>query len=220
VVNKTVLCWSGGKDSTATGILAKINNIKIDEIVTVMPDPFSDELTFKERFSRFMGLPINVLDSPTFEDYFNRVKTKGKHIGSIYGWPFTVYKTCARIMKWEPMQKHFKGQNVVFFLGIATGENRKILEPNRSLLIEHGLTEQDAFSLCKQHGLLNPLYDRFSRLGCVRCPKQKISALKIIKEIEPKKYKWMLENDDRSPVKFKPNKTFREIDEALRRGER
>ena len=90
---KTVLCWSGGKDSTATGILAKIHNIKIDEIITVMPDPFKGELLLMDKFSKFMGLSVSLLEGPSFEDYFNRIKVRGKYVGTIYGWPFTAYKT-------------------------------------------------------------------------------------------------------------------------------
>jgi predicted PP-loop superfamily ATPase len=34
------LAWSRGKDSTATAILAEEHDLKLDKIVTVMPDPF------------------------------------------------------------------------------------------------------------------------------------------------------------------------------------
>jgi predicted PP-loop superfamily ATPase len=37
------LAWSRGKDSTATAILAKEHDLKLDKIVTVMPDPFKLE---------------------------------------------------------------------------------------------------------------------------------------------------------------------------------
>jgi len=37
---RTILAWSGGKDSTATAILARQHGITLDDIVTVMPDPF------------------------------------------------------------------------------------------------------------------------------------------------------------------------------------
>ena len=47
---KTILAWSGGKDSTATAILAKMHGIVMDEIVTVMPDPFKCEMEFLKRF--------------------------------------------------------------------------------------------------------------------------------------------------------------------------
>lgn len=86
----------------------------------------------------------SIIKGPTFEDYFFRKKVRGEYVGTIYGWPFTVYKACARIMKWEPMQKYCKGRDCSFLLGIAKGENRKVLAPNKSLLLKYGLTEDDA----------------------------------------------------------------------------
>ena len=206
-----ILCWSTGKDSTATAILAKEHGQQIDEIITVLPDPFKMELELLNAFESYMGMKVTIIPSPSFEDYFYRVKVRGKHVGTIYGWPFTAYKTCARILKWEPMQNYCKGRNCSFLLGIAKGENRKILEPNESLLIKYGYTEDDAKELCIKHNLLNPLYHHFKRLGCVRCPKQGKAALMKVKELEPEKYQWCIEHDHLSPVKFKPNVTFCEF---------
>jgi len=208
---KTILCWSTGKDSTATGILAKLNNIRVDEIITVLPDPFKEELNLLERFENFMGQKVTIIPGPSFEDYFFRLKSRGKYKGTIYGWPFTAYKTCARIMKWEPMQNYVKGTDCKFLLGIATNENRKILSPNESLLIIFGLTEIDARNLCLEYDLLNPLYNYFNRLGCVRCPKQGAKALMKVREIEPEKFEWMIKNDYLSPVTFKPGITFNDF---------
>ena len=208
---RRVLCWSTGKDSTATAILAKEYGERIDEIITVLPDPFRLDLELLDAFEAYMGMKVTIIPSPSFEDYFYRKKVRGKYIGTIYGWPFTAYKTCARILKWEPMQKYCKGIDCSFLLGIAKGENRKILEPNESLLIKYGLTEDDARELCVKHNLLNPLYAHFNRLGCVRCPKQGKKALKKVRELEPKKFQWCLDHDKESPVKFKPNKTFCEF---------
>lgn len=208
---ETILCWSGGKDSTATAILAKNKGLKIDEIITVMPDPFKCELDFLDRFEKFIGMKVSIVPSPTYEDYFFRKKVRGKYVGTIYGFPFTAYKTCARILKWEPMQRYVKGRECKFLLGIAKGENRNILSPNESLLLQYGLTEEDAKKLCIDYGLLNPLYNYFKRLGCVRCPKQSLKALMKVKELEPEKYQWCKDHDDISPVKFKPNKTFCEF---------
>lgn len=206
-----ILCWSTGKDSTATAILAKEYGERIDEIITVLPDPFKLELELLDAFETYMGMKVTIIPSPSFEDYFYRKKVRGKYVGTIYGWPFTAYKTCARILKWEPMQKYCKDRDCSFLLGIAKGENRKILEPNESLLIKYGLTEDDARELCVKHNLLNPLYKYFKRLGCVRCPKQGKEALKKVRELEPEKFQWCLDHDKESPVKFKPNKTFWEF---------
>jgi hypothetical protein len=176
-----------------------------------LPDPFKCELDLLEKFEKFMGMKVTIIPSPTYEDYFFRKKVRGKYAGTIYGFPFTAYKTCARILKWEPMQKYVKNRRCKFLLGIAKGEKRNILSPNESLLMQYGLTEEDARQLCVDYGLLNPLYDHFKRLGCVRCPKQGFKALMKVKELEPEKYQWCIDHDNMSPVKFKPGKTFCEF---------
>lgn len=211
---KTILCWSAGKDSTASGILAKLNGDHIDEIITVMPDPFKRELDLLKNFEQFMGMKVTIIDGPKFEDYFFKVKGKrAKYPGTIYGWPFTAYKTCARILKWQPMKQYIKGKDHKFIIGIAKGEARNILEPNESLLIKYGLTEEDAKNLCIKYNLLNPMYEHFKRLGCVRCPKQRLETLKKLKVLEPEKYQWILDNDHKSPVSFFPRqkRSLREL---------
>ena len=59
-MSSLVLAWSTGKDSTASGIIAKLKGIKIDRIVTVMPDPFKEELILKDKFEEFMGMKIDI----------------------------------------------------------------------------------------------------------------------------------------------------------------
>jgi len=206
---RTILAWSGGKDSTATAILARQHGITLDDIVTVMPDPFKCELDFLKRFEAWIGQSVTVIPGPSFEDYFWRKKVRGPHKGTIYGWPFTVYRACARVMKWEPMQRWAKAQGEhKFLLGIAKGEARNILAPNESLLLRFGLTEADARDLCERNGLLNPMYAHFKRGGCVRCPKQGREALRKVSELEPEKWAWMLRHDADSPVTFRPGKTL------------
>ena len=55
-----ILCWSAGKDSTAMAILAKLHKEKIDEIITVLPDPFKIELELLERFESFMDIRLRL----------------------------------------------------------------------------------------------------------------------------------------------------------------
>lgn len=65
-------------------------------------------------------------------------------------------------------------------IGIAFDEPerlKRIRKPNRSLIAENGLTEKDCFTLCRENGLLSPLYDipGLNRGGC-------FSVLMLIKE--------------------------------------
>ena len=79
------------------------------------------------------------------------------------------------------------------------------------------MQQKDCYSLCYSRGLLNPLYNYFPRIGCVRCPKQRLQSLLLIKLLEPEKYEWCLRNDNLSPVKFKPNMTFNQCDLKIRK---
>lgn len=213
------LAWSGGKDSTASLILAKLHGMPLDEIVTCMPDPFHLELEFKARVEAWSGMDIRVLEGPTFEDYFFITKQRGKYKGTIYGWPFTVFKTCARIMKWEPMDDYALEAKTAFIIGIAADEKERIdkLEyPNRSYLAEMDYSQKMARQLCEEYGLLNPLYQWFARLGCVRCPKQNKIALRRVRDLEPEKWQWCLDHDHLSPVTFAASgKTFRQIAKTI-----
>jgi 3'-phosphoadenosine 5'-phosphosulfate sulfotransferase (PAPS reductase)/FAD synthetase len=212
-----IIAFSGGKDSTATIILAKKHGLPMDEIVTVMPDPFKRHEEFISRVGEFAGLPVKVLEGPSFEDYFFTKKTKrSKHPGTFYGWPMAAYKTCSRVMKWDVMRAYIDSQeDTAFILGIAADEQTRLdalIAPNRSYLQEFGVTEKQATKLCKEYGLLNPLYKYFSRLGCVRCPKQTINALRKVRELEPEKWRWCKENDHLSPVSFRSDgRTFADI---------
>lgn len=207
---KTVLACSLGKDSIASGIVSKLNGDRIDKIITVQPDPFKGELEIARDFEDFMGIKIEFIECPSFEDYFFTKKVRGNYKGTIYGWPFTAYKACARVMKWDPMakwQRKQSGKDIQWIVGIGSDETqRKLHKDARSVLIENNITTSEARKICEEHGLLNPLYGHFKRTGCVRCPKQGRAALEKVRELEPEKFKWMWDNDSLSPVGFKPTK--------------
>ena len=210
---KRVLMWSGGKDSTATAIVAKLNDLPIDRIVTVMPDPFRCELELLEKFQDWIGMRVEVVEGPKFEDFFFRVKVRGVNKGGIYGWPKIRQKACARMLKWMPQAEwHRKNPGHQAIVGIAADELRRMTGVQKmndvSYLGMNGVTQADARRLCEQHGLLNPLYGRFARMGCVRCPKQCKAALETVRELEPEKWGWMVEHDTISPVTFRPGKTL------------
>ena len=213
---KRVLMWSGGKDSTATAIVAKLNGLPIDRIVTVMPDPFRCELELLARFQDWMGMRVEIVDGPKFDDFFWRVKVRGKNKGGIYGWPKIRQKACARMLKWKPQAEwHRLNPGHQAIVGIAADELRRMTGVQRmndiSYLGMEGVTQAGARALCEAHGLLNPLYARFKRMGCVRCPKQCKAALETVRELEPEKWGWMVEHDKKSPVTFRPGKTLAEF---------
>lgn len=225
---KHVLAWSGGKDSTASAIVAKEKGLPIDHIITLRPDPFKLEVKFAERFEEWMGMEIEVLHGPTFEDFFYMRKGENaKFAGDIYGWPMTVYRTCSRVLKTDVIEAWQEKQedDIVMIVGIAADEEKRLKGLGRSgdisYLAQEGVTENRARTLCVKHNLLNPLYQYFDRLGCVRCPKQRIESLRQVRRLEPEKWQWGIDHDHESPVSFRANgRTFREIEYRIASGDR
>jgi len=214
-----VLAWSRGKDSTASAIAAKQSNLPVDKIVTVRPDPFKGEDIFIEKFENYMDMEVHIIEGPKFSDYFYKRKVRGKYKGTIYGWPMTRFKTCARILKWEPMKNWAKGKEITWILGIASDEEARfnsLDSEHISYLVELGIDEEQALTLCKEEGLLNPLYEHFDRLGCVLCPKQRLGSLKKVRKLEPERWAWGLSHDDESPVTFRASgRTLRDLEELF-----
>lgn len=45
-------------------------------------------------------------------------------------------------------------------------------------MAKYGVTEQDAFAMCRQEGLLSPLYEHSHRGGCWFCPNASMTELR------------------------------------------
>lgn len=78
------------------------------------------------------------------------------------------------------------------YIGIAADEVERMFSlraratdklHKRSVLYENGITERDAFDICKPYDLVSPIYGITDRGGCWFCPKQRIySVYRLWKE--------------------------------------
>lgn len=187
---KFIASCSGGKDSVATLILAKEHNEPLDEVVycEVMFDkdtsgeiPEHRDFVFekvKPFVENVLGVPFTVLRSQkTYLDVFTHSITKGPNLGKPYGFAYPRMCAINRDCKIPPIRKYWKenGRNdVTQYVGIAYDEQERLMrmkDTNRiSLLEKYGVTEQKAFSMCQQYGLLSPIYEFSNRNGCWFCP--------------------------------------------------
>lgn len=186
---KYIAACSGGKDSVATLILAKEKNEPLDEVVycEVMFDhetsgevPEHRDFIYrkvKPYVENVLKVPFVVLRSEkTYLDVFNHVICRGPRQGKVCG--FAIPGMCAinRDCKIPPITKYWKSQgaDVTQYVGIAYDEPQRIERlrgTNRvSLLEKYEITEQQAREICKQHGLLSPVYEIAKRNGCWFCP--------------------------------------------------
>ena len=88
-----------------------------------------------------------------------------------------------------------------------------------SLLEKYGYTEDDAKQLCKQAGLLSPVYEFADRGGCWFCPNAKLSELRHLYDHHPDLWQKMMRLQivpGKVTEKFNRSQTFADIDAMFR----
>ena len=196
-----------------TAVLMKRQGIPIDVVL------FADTgLEFPEMYEylgvaeRYIGTKITrVRADITFEDEFYRVRGyRSKHEGQINGWPFIRGCYWNKLGKMEPLIKAMGDLGKYEeYVGISAEEGdryeRLIMtrQGRHSPLYEAGITGDIAKKELRAMGLLNPLYDRFHRLGCYLCPQQRLSSLRKVRQFYPALWAHMMELDGDSPHSFK-----------------
>lgn len=173
--NINVVLWSGGKDSTATIILAHELGIKIDLIIMSLVwfdkkrriyAENAEHLKWVFQYAKPMfekwGYKVEFVSSEKdylYYFYFIREKSKyPENIGKYYGFPFGGFCRIQRL-KVEPCEQKLrelkKQNNVTEYVGICFDEEKRIEKmekraEQRSILAEQQKTQADAKELCKK----------------------------------------------------------------------
>lgn len=197
-----IASWSGGKDSTASIILAHENKEPLDLIIfsEVMFDKnISGELPEHIDFIKNKCIPlfesweyeVKILHSDlTYMDIFLRQPTREKRFGTgmITGFPMSGKCQINRSVKVLPIKQFLKEHAEEFtqYIGIAIDEqvrlDRVVRTTNQiSLLQKYGYTEKMAFDLCKKYDLLFPIYEFSPRGGCWFCPNARDCELRHLR---------------------------------------
>lgn len=234
---KYYVSWSGGKDSTATIILAHLHNIPINGIIfsEVMFDKsrgISGELPEHIDFVKNKAIPIfeewgyPVMILRAQKDYMDlfysitkRSKVQNRN-GKFWGFPLGGMCFINSILKIPPIESFKKNlkEDFIYFVGIATDEPERLkrLEgTNKSLLQEFSFTEKMAYDLCKEYDLLSPTYNFSKRGGCWFCPNQGYVEFAYIKSKYPELWEELRRLDKEENVVshgFKYGKTFSEVE--------
>lgn len=233
--------WSGGKDSTASIILEHIHGLPRSTIIfsEVMFDKqrgISGEMPEHIDWVRNTAIPIfekwghevKILHADTdYLDWFYRVLKTSKvpeRIGKIYGFPIGRFCKINSAVKIKPINEFYKQitDEFIQYVGIAADEPERLARmqgTNRiSLLERYGYTEQMALDLCKDHGLLSPVYAFTKRGGCWFCPNASIAEYAHLKQLYP--HLWaeletLSRNKNLCVQKFRYSKTFEEVNNSV-----
>lgn len=208
---KYIASWSGGKDSTASIILAHEHNEPLNIIIfsEVMFDKnISGELPDHIDFIKNKCVPLfegwgyetKILHSDkTYMDVFFHKPVKGKRVGTgkRVGFPATGMCGIQKPCKLKPIKCFLKELDCEYveYVGIAADEPKRLNRINGnkiSLLEKYGYTEQMAFELCKKYDLLSPIYEFTTRNGCWFCPNARDSALRHLRNNHRKYWNTLL----------------------------
>ena len=234
-----IILWSGGKDSTATIILAHEFGIPIDSVVIALlyfdkkrgiyaADPYHIEwlMNFAVPKIRSWGYDVNIYEANhDYMYWFNKIvkhskveEKNGKKCGFLIGGMCKLagekQSTIKRIDRDHKRDTHI--------LGICSDETerieRMVKRGQRSILSENGFTQEDARRICEEYGLLSPIYRKNSRDGCWFCPNASIKHYARLKTERQELYSELEKmSKDKNLVSygFKYGKTFQEVDEMV-----
>lgn len=201
---KYIASCSFGKDSLAQIIIGKQHGEPIDEVIysEVMFTPqisaeFPEHRDFVyniaiPKLKELYGLETIVLrSSKTMWDDFHTIRKRGANEGKLRGFPIPGLCNINRDCKIPPIMKHLGSQTdeVTQYIGIAADEPKRLMRlvpPHQiSLLAKYGITEAMATEICKEKGLLSPIYEFTNRNGCFFCPNANDREVKHLYEHHP-----------------------------------
>lgn len=199
---KYIASWSGGKDSTASIILAHENNEPLDLIIfseVMFDENTSGELPEHIEFIHrcipifeSWGYEVKILHAKdTYMSRFERETVRGKRAGSglKVGFPMSLKCDINKSVKIKAIKDFWKSINEDFvqYVGIAVDEpirlDRVAKTDNQvSLLEKYGYTEKMAFELCMKYNMLSPIYAFTPRGGCWFCPNARDCELRHLRD--------------------------------------
>lgn len=199
---KYIASWSGGKDSTASIVIAHEKNEPLDLIIfseVMFDQKISGELPEHIDFVKNKAIPVfeswgyevKILHSEyTYMDRFFRYPSRGKRKGNGLrnGFPMTMKCDVNKSCKIKPIREFLKHMDDDFtqYVGIATDEPMRLQRVAKtgnqvSLLQKYGYTEQMAYDLCKKYDLLSLIYNFAPRGGCWFCPNARYAQLRHLR---------------------------------------
>ena len=235
-----IVSWSGGKDSTATIILAHELGLPIDLIIMSVvwfdksrgiygenPEHIKWVIEYAKPLFESWGYKVEIITSERDYIYwFNHIITKTKHperVGKKAGW-LLGGKCCLNREKVRPMQKYIRSLgDCEQYIGIAIDEKERLERLHEkkgqiSLLEQQTLTKLDAYNLCARYNLLSPTYIEETRGGCWFCPNQSIVDFARLKKNHPELWDELSKLDE-EPNKvsegFKYGMTFKQVAVAV-----
>lgn len=208
---------SGGRDSTAMVIKWLEMGREIDYIIFCDTGyEFSAMYEYIDKIDGYLQRNFNkkitrLNASQEFERWaFEKPIERGERAGRLRGLPMTLSRDyCTRETKIRPTTEFIKqlspckyhNEALIGYTAaeVARGRTSSLnYAIARYPLHELGWNEKEVSDFLAARGIMNPLYERFSRTGCFFCPKQSINSLYQLWRNYPREWRIMREWENRA----------------------
>ncbi len=239
---KYIASCSFGKDSLATILTALHYGEPLNEVLyceLMFTHDISAEVPEHRDFIyntaipaiKRMGLRVTVLHpSKTLTEHFYTRRTeRSKYCGKMIGFPM-VGKCELNGFKVATLNRYWKEQgiHVIQYVGIAADEKKRLARLHKkpgkiSLLEKYQITESKAFEICREKGLLSPIYTFTNRNGCFFCPNTRDDALRHLRNCHPDLWNRLLEmgrTENTIRANFRINESLEQIEQRFEQEEK
>ena len=215
---KKIVCYSGGKDSTAMLIHLLKTNAQIDDImyVDVGNWTWNNAKDHIKQVEETLGVKITVLDATDeLSKGFQR-----------WGFPSIINRWCTGIkkalMRDYIKNKYGKRENIVQYIGYCSDEEKRTDKPLYSAydaeypLVDANITNEDALKLCQEYGFdFGGIYEHHKHYNCWLCPLQRVDELYWIWKNEPQLWEQLRQMQLQTNGEYKYQKTIFYFDQKF-----
>lgn len=164
---RKIVSFSGGADSTAVAILMYERQEDFELLFSDTGAELPETFWTVTEVARKLGRKLHVVSGGSFFQHL---------AGFGYLLPSIQRRWCTRLLKRAPLDRYVKalGDGVEVAIGIRADEPKRLRDDGKLYpLAEAGMGKADVMKLCKDHGLLNPIYKWRSSCSCFCCPFQR-----------------------------------------------
>lgn len=190
---KKIVCFSGGKDSTAMLIHLVQTKQQVDEILYVDVGNWMWECAkeHNKKVEEVLDVKITVLDiSEDIRTGFLR-----------WGFPSFISRWCTgfkRDTMKEYLKQKYGKEELVQYIGYCADEKKRTNKQLYSAykteypLVDAGITTSDAMRICKEYGFdFGGVYEHHSHFNCWLCPLQRKQELYYVFKDYPDKWEYL-----------------------------
>ena len=224
---KSIVSFSGGKDSTAMLLRMLEENMQVDEIIYCdtykeFPQMYKHIEKIKKYIKEKYNKEITTLKAEKDFDYymFEHEKTRGKNKGKRgYGWSSGRCRWCTTLLKNNAINKYllkYKQEGYIEYIGIAYDEQNRIKDKFYPL-VDWKMTEKDCLEYCYSKGFnWSGLYEHLDRVSCWCCPLKRISEYKVLYKYYPELWQKLKEMDKKANNRFRKDYTVEELENKFK----